>query len=847
MVRLFTLGSVALFDREGTHLSCEATQSKRLALLAYLATGSCLHRRDKLVGLFWPDSDHAHARASLNRSLHYLRRLAGEDAIESVGRESVRLDPERIHSDAWYFRRAIEAGELDVALDLYRGDYLEGLFLKGLGEFEEWVDGERRELHAMAETAARHLAERAFADGRLEEAVACARKAMELAPHDGAAVGRLLEMMAGCGDRAGALKVFAQFEITLEREFGIEPTEELRAVVSRIRDGGIGMPPTPNAADPWVAPVGDDPCLAEPVGGTVVGCRGESDRAPAGEQTRRTPPRAAVTGKGGWMPNLARALLFAVGLSGMAWVAKSLGSDTDALPRFVVVVPFENRTGDPSLESLTAALAAEIVQRIATATPAGAIAQEWRPGSGAVGRVDRGRATVQVTGAELAVTGIMYARGDSVVFHTRISDGLDSHGPHVLEPVEILRSDALADMEEVVDRISAAAASHIDLGHESLLYRPPSSLEAYREFRRGVDLDRAGEVDQAVAHLNRSAELDADFVRPLLAVAHVYRRSGRPERATRFLADLEGRRGSLRPVEVLEVDFQLAAVDEDTERTVAAARRLADTAPITWSYEAGLWELRVNRPGAALERFEQAMGGISETGIPGRPEYWAHWSDALHRLDQHDEALRVARDGRRHHPESEALLEREIAALAGLGRLDEVDRQIWKSALHREGHCVWLAALELKAHGHEEAAMAAARSAIRLGTHPLIEVQAALHFEGDDERAATMMRTLRVDHPDELEYLGMRGVVAARQQDLATLLDVDRDLVLWNDPHAHGRPTFWRAKIAAARGEHVSAVRLLSQAVAEGMHFSQELHRDLDLSALSSYSVFQDFMRPADR
>jgi tetratricopeptide (TPR) repeat protein len=286
----------------------------------------------------------------------------------------------------------------------------------------------------------------------------------------------------------------------------------------------------------------------------------------------------------------------------------------------------------------------------------------------------------------------------------------------------------------------------------------------------------------------------------------------------------------------------LAAAEADAERTVTEMRRLVEAAPMTWAYDAGLWELRVNRPEVALEHFERLFREAPGAVAPVRAEHWARWSDALHRLGRDGEALDVAKEGRKHHPESESLLEREIAALAGLGRVDEVNRQAWKSAVHREGLCAWRAALELWAHGHEEAAAAAASSAVRLNTHPFVTARATLYFEGDVERASAMMNELLRSHPNNLDYLGMSGVLAARQDELATILDVDHRLETWTDPHIRGQNTYWRAKIAAARGEQVSAVRLLSQAVAEGMYFSEELHRDIGLAQLRGYPPFEAFM-----
>jgi DNA-binding SARP family transcriptional activator len=207
MVRFVTLGSVAMYTADGCDLVPGATQSKRLALLAYLSSAP-VHRRDTLLGVFWPELDHGRARAALTRAVYYLRRLVGGEAIRSVGRDSLMLSPEHLWVDARAFREAAERGEHAGAVELYGGEFLQGLFLTGTPAFEEWLDGERRRLRLMAEEAAQGLVVGAQEQGDLHKAIWWAERSLIISPTDETAVYWLIKALARSGDRAGALQVF---------------------------------------------------------------------------------------------------------------------------------------------------------------------------------------------------------------------------------------------------------------------------------------------------------------------------------------------------------------------------------------------------------------------------------------------------------------------------------------------------------------------------------------------------------------------------------------------------------------------------------------------------------------
>ena len=93
MVRLRVLGSVDLRDDGGRDLNAVLAQPKRLALLTYLALARPpgFHRREILLSLLWPQSDHATARNSLRQALHFLRHSLGEAVIVSPNDDGLHV------------------------------------------------------------------------------------------------------------------------------------------------------------------------------------------------------------------------------------------------------------------------------------------------------------------------------------------------------------------------------------------------------------------------------------------------------------------------------------------------------------------------------------------------------------------------------------------------------------------------------------------------------------------------------------------------------------------------------------------------------------------------------------
>ena len=198
-------------------------------------------RRDRLLGLLWPDRDERTARHLLADSLYVLRRALGPRAI-AVSGETVRLARDVVWSDVAEFRRAVAGEQWSEALALYRGDFLDGFYLRNAIEFDQWALGERHRLRGLAGRCATALAMALEEQGRLTEAAAAAERALELAPWDEAALRRVVRLLTAGDNRARADAVARAFIERVASELGVAPSRETMQLVSEARGLGVGEP-----------------------------------------------------------------------------------------------------------------------------------------------------------------------------------------------------------------------------------------------------------------------------------------------------------------------------------------------------------------------------------------------------------------------------------------------------------------------------------------------------------------------------------------------------------------------------------------------------------------------------
>lgn len=497
MIDFRMLGALSLTTGDGREVRSLLTQPRRLALLAYLAaaTPRGLHRRDTLLALFWPDLDQEHARAALRQALHVLRGALGADVVASRGDEEIGLDFERIRSDVVEFERAIESERLGTALELYRGDLLEGFFISEAPDFERWLEEARARLREVAGRAARELLERAEAESDFAQAAAWARRAVRLSPLDDPLVRRLITLLDRLGDRASAVGAYEDFAQRLLRELEVEPAAETKALIAAVRARETAAPAE----------------LAPPAAVT------------SGSRTGLTAPAAA--------PHRRRALWLAV--IAVAAVALALGANVGgwrdrlwptAVPvRSLAVLPLQNLSGD----SLQAWFADGITE--ALITDLGRISTLRVTSRAAVLQFEEGETPLSVVVSTLhvdaVVEGAIQRSGDRLRVDLRLIDGASGYQ---------LWSDRFEEDAKnrfaLEDRVSRGIVSALRLrltpAEERALQMPPTdNLEAYELYLRGklrVRRIRPQEIAAAIDLFERAVALDPDFAAAQAELAHAY-------------------------------------------------------------------------------------------------------------------------------------------------------------------------------------------------------------------------------------------------------------------------------------------------------------------------------------
>ncbi|HEY0306326.1 MAG TPA: BTAD domain-containing putative transcriptional regulator [Longimicrobiales bacterium] len=244
MIRLKTLGSLDLRAPDGTTLQPILRQPKRLALLAYLAIEKPgqFHRRDELLGLFWPESDLRGGRASLSQAIHFLRQYLGKDAIVNRGDEEIGIATDLVWCDARAFQEEAATRQFAKAMDLYGGQLLPSFFVGESDGFEQWLEQKRDSLQREAMRACIALADVAESAGKYGEEVEWLRRAIRHFPFEESLHRRLIRAYDLAGDRAAALLAYDELVETLRREFEAEPSAETIAVVQAVRSRSEARP-----------------------------------------------------------------------------------------------------------------------------------------------------------------------------------------------------------------------------------------------------------------------------------------------------------------------------------------------------------------------------------------------------------------------------------------------------------------------------------------------------------------------------------------------------------------------------------------------------------------------------
>jgi DNA-binding SARP family transcriptional activator len=205
LIELTTLGAAELRVRNAAgEVAALLGPGKPLGLITYLALiAGHSATRDHLLDLFWSDLEPEGGRHALRQTLWYLKRRLGVSLLTSS--DSTVALTMSVASDRDRFIEAAETDALEVAVELYTGDFLPQFALPGGAEFEHWADLERERLRATFVRSAERLTRHWLSVPRPREAVALARRTRDAAPNAELTWRLLLEALISSRDHVGAM------------------------------------------------------------------------------------------------------------------------------------------------------------------------------------------------------------------------------------------------------------------------------------------------------------------------------------------------------------------------------------------------------------------------------------------------------------------------------------------------------------------------------------------------------------------------------------------------------------------------------------------------------------------
>ena len=232
------------------------TSTKIQALLCYLAVTGQPHLRPSLAGLLWGEMPEANAQNNLRKALSNLRHLVGPHL--AITRQTVAfkrdsaywLDVGAFESLAGSACPAEDAAQpaiqrLAEAVDLYRGDFLDGFYARQAPAFEEWALAQRARLRELAVQALHTLTVHHTRRGEGGHPVALdyVTRLLALEPWREEAHRQLMLLLALAGQRGAAL---AQYETCCEvlgQALGVKPGAETVRLYEQIRDDQVAPIP----------------------------------------------------------------------------------------------------------------------------------------------------------------------------------------------------------------------------------------------------------------------------------------------------------------------------------------------------------------------------------------------------------------------------------------------------------------------------------------------------------------------------------------------------------------------------------------------------------------------------
>jgi serine/threonine protein kinase/tetratricopeptide (TPR) repeat protein len=540
------------------------------------------------------------------------------------------------------------------------------------------------------------------------------------------------------------------------------------------------------------------------------------------------------------------------------------GKGLEVDPDLVMVALFENQTGDKSLDPLGRMASDWITQGLSQTgmvevVPTMTILQ-YSPAMTSEAGASQGRGQLlslaKEIGAGIMVSGVYYLADDKLQFHASITDVRRRRLIHSLEPVQgpvDKKMEVIQSLrEKTMNSLSFCLSKSWDESSFKLTGIP--DYEAYQEFILGTEFFGV-DYAKAVQHFERAVELDPSFLGPKTWIATAYGNQGYYAKAESILHSINQNRKQLSPYERHVVDWYMAQLNGRQEEALRFIRMAVKMTPknIINNYLWGLAALKCNRPKETVEAFAKLDSVDPEILFRTENSWWGIMvlAEAHHMLGNFRKELKAVREGQNYFPDTLGLKVDEVRALAALGRIKEIRDVIEESLTMKiisknPGTVMRMASAELREQGFREEALEIAQMAVDWYQQHKYRYSLALSLYLAErwQESRALFEELSAEYPDNIDYKGYLGALAARRGDEEEAIRISEELKHIDRPYLFGNHTYWRACIASLLGDKQQAVKLLTEAFSQGRSYRTFPRNDMNLEALRDYPPFKELIEP---
>ena len=223
------------------------------SLFAYLAlSAGKTHRREKLAGIFWPETSDEHGRKSLRQELWRIRKAI--PAPRDIGSDYLISDEFTVgfdrEADYWLDAEEVQKPELDLQALISNVSHYHGELLPGF--YEEWILLERDRIRSVFDARMEQLTDQLVAAQRWSAVQEQSERWLSLGNVPEAAYRALMLSYGARGNIAQVSSVYRRCVADLHEQFDVEPSAETQALYEGLLKGSqapvqVTAPKSPGA------------------------------------------------------------------------------------------------------------------------------------------------------------------------------------------------------------------------------------------------------------------------------------------------------------------------------------------------------------------------------------------------------------------------------------------------------------------------------------------------------------------------------------------------------------------------------------------------------------------------